>query len=112
MKLHEVYAQQMQNHSEGYAIYHPETTSTLRPGICGYFNDHGDWTPIVDLSDSEALNKAGYAALDAVLVKAALRPPAVWGPKASFGVRHKDVEAAFGASSVVVCFFLRSILGI
>ena len=107
MKLHEIYAQQMQNHSEGYAIYHPETTSTLRPGVCGYFNNHGDWTPIVDLSDSEALKKAGYTALDTVLEKAAKRPPAVWGPKTSVGVRSKDMDASFGASFVVVLSFLQ-----
>jgi hypothetical protein len=47
--LHIRYAEAFEELSLGHAILHPCSTDTLRPGVCGYFDDDGDWKSIVDI---------------------------------------------------------------
>ena len=50
----------MQHHPHGYAVYEPVSSTDLRPGSCGFFDDSGGWTTIAQLDDIESLKRAGF----------------------------------------------------
>ncbi|KAH7235535.1 hypothetical protein BKA59DRAFT_532974 [Fusarium tricinctum] len=94
------YYKSMQHHSYGYALYEPAPFTRLRPGSLGYLDEHHRWRPILDLLDSEALERAGYSSLGD------LRPaePNVcrFGPKTSNNTTETsiDLEAGVGAAAM------------
>src|SRR5580692_9603574 len=47
--LHMLYAQGFQYDSLGYGLLHPCSSDRLLPGVCGYFDEEGDWRTIVDI---------------------------------------------------------------
>jgi hypothetical protein len=47
--LHMLYAQGFQSDSLGYGLLHPCWSDRLHPGVCGYFDEEGDWRTIVDI---------------------------------------------------------------
>lgn len=98
MKLHEIYAQQMTNHSQGHALYHPLLTSSIKPGACGYFNSLGNWNPIADLSDNKKLQAAGFRPVIEQLEEAQPGPTEEWGPRCSKTVKHSVIDLQAGAS--------------
>jgi hypothetical protein len=56
MSLLQQYEEQMkENHPYGMALYKPQSTKVLRPGSVGYWNQLGDWNPIVQLDDPASL---------------------------------------------------------
>jgi hypothetical protein len=49
--LHMVYANQFSNHPEGHALYTKVSASHMKPGVCGFFSESGQWTPVQDIAD-------------------------------------------------------------
>ncbi|KAI9737656.1 MAG: hypothetical protein M1818_005660 [Claussenomyces sp. TS43310] len=100
-KLHELYAEHMaKRHDYGYPLYEPEAEQIIRPGLCGYINQHGLWNPIVDLEDLEDLQAKGLTALMEVLAHAPDKNDINWGPKCSENVSGRRVGAQIGASAL------------
>jgi hypothetical protein len=54
------YAQLMINHPCGWALYKAPSSKDLRPGACGYFDAHGDWHCIVQLTDKASVKERGW----------------------------------------------------
>ena len=52
--LHVVYADQFSNHPEGHALYTKVYASHMKPGVCGFFSESGQWTPVQDIADTRA----------------------------------------------------------
>jgi hypothetical protein len=50
--LHVVYADQFSNHPEGHALYTKVSASHMKPGVCGFFSENGQWTPVQDIADT------------------------------------------------------------
>ncbi|RFN47287.1 hypothetical protein FIE12Z_8469 [Fusarium flagelliforme] len=94
------YLNSMKHHPYGNALYEPAPFSRLQPGSLGYLDDLQRWHPILNLLDSEALEKAGYSPLGD------LRPsePDVrrFGPMLSKSAAKTDVnlEAGVGAAAM------------
>ena len=97
-QLHEVYADEMANHSLGRSLYHPVWSSFIKPGSCGYFNDLGNWNPIADLSDAKKLEQDGYRPVSEILEKAPTGPPTEWGPRHLNSVNYAVIEMKAGVS--------------
>ncbi|SPJ87766.1 uncharacterized protein FTOL_12235 [Fusarium torulosum] len=57
------YYKSMQHHPYGYALFEPAPFTRLQPGSLGYLDEFHLWHPILDLLDSEALERAGYPPL-------------------------------------------------
>ena len=94
--LNRIYAEQMKHHPQGYALYEPFSTTSLKPGACGYFDDYGTWNPIVQLDDNESLIKRGFEPPDEELEEADDNTNIVWGPKCSSGVKGVKVDIPVG----------------
>lgn len=45
----QLYNTLMAHYRYGYALYHPESSLFLRPGICGYIDGEGQWHTMVDI---------------------------------------------------------------
>ncbi|KAF8197044.1 hypothetical protein BJ912DRAFT_1080205 [Pholiota molesta] len=45
----------MENHPFGIALYRPPSSSEVKPGIIGYFDEFGSWNTIADLADQDDL---------------------------------------------------------
>lgn len=100
--LQNTYRESMRNHPYGYALYEPESSNILKPGVCGYLTDNGQWTPLVgnnlrvDLGDAESLRLNGLTSFEN-LARAAPDTRA-WGPKTSRQVVGTRVDFTAGAS--------------
>jgi len=57
--LNRIYANEMQDHPYGYALYQPVFNNIIKPGAAGFFTAEGFWSPLADLTDPESLNAAG-----------------------------------------------------
>ncbi|KAK5208647.1 hypothetical protein LTR47_004175 [Exophiala xenobiotica] len=53
---------------EGWAFWKKVAKTRLRPGMCGYFDEQGDWQPIVDITDKKAVKDAGYTYIQGISV--------------------------------------------
>jgi len=104
--MHIRYAQEFEDQSLGHALLHPSSTLRLHPGVCGYFDDEGDWRTIVDIpkiktevsTKPEDLN---FTSLEGTPVL----PEAItmnWEPKCSSDVKYHKVDAK--ASAGYACF--------
>jgi hypothetical protein len=40
---HLKYPKALEYNSHGYALYHPQQSSSIQLGTAGYFDDEGDW---------------------------------------------------------------------
>ena len=103
--MHVQYAEGFQHQSLGYALLHPSSTERLHPGVCGYFDDEGDWKTIVDIpqiKDGEvaALGDLKFVPLDNI---PPLPQPTVmrWEPKCSADVEFTKVDGDASAAYVV-----------
>ncbi|KAI0444183.1 hypothetical protein F4803DRAFT_512294 [Xylaria telfairii] len=45
----QIYNSLMTYHRYGYALYHPEASLVLKPGVCGYIDGDGEWHTMVDI---------------------------------------------------------------
>lgn len=96
---HVRYAAEFGELSLGLALLHPCTTSRLHPGVCGYFDDQGDFKTIVDIPQIKTQvsvdpDEYEFTSLDDQLK---LPEPTVmrWEPKVSSNVTlNKDTGEA------------------
>lgn len=97
------YAEQMQCHPYGTALYRPQPRDTFHPGMVGYFNDDGDWNPIIDLSQcsqpsfTQSVFTASLALPDD-LPAMAIPEEHTWGPKLGNTTRVRQIDLTAGIS--------------
>lgn len=90
-QLNQVYATALdKDHPYGYALYEPVPSSVLKPGTFGYIAEDDLWTPLLDLSDTAAVQRAGFLPFSGV--RRAPTDSRVWGPKLSSSVKQSDVD--------------------
>ncbi|KAI9743314.1 MAG: hypothetical protein M1818_003160 [Claussenomyces sp. TS43310] len=91
--LNRIYAEEMRHYPYGYALYQPASTAVIKPGIVGYFDSTGFWSPLADLNDTTALKAAGLTPPKHPLSPA---PPQdqTWGPMTSKSVTGHDLKAS------------------
>lgn len=95
-KLDQQYANIMQNHPFGIAMYRPLSQLLFKVGACGYFDDFGSWQPIVDLEQPDQLLRKNLSPVDDELEKAPLDEGIRWGPKVSSHTKAKKIELSGG----------------
>lgn len=93
-----VYARCFQNQPEGHAVYEPLTTNELKPGICGFWDHHGNWQTIADLSDLKALSSSGYTFVPGLEYKSITRGK--WRVRTSEHVTKLEIGAGVNVRSV------------
>ncbi|KAJ5344843.1 hypothetical protein N7452_002847 [Penicillium brevicompactum] len=59
----EEYAALMNRNGDGYYLYKPQPYAEIHPGVIGFFDRHGGWTTITDLSIPGRVEKDGYTSL-------------------------------------------------
>jgi hypothetical protein len=96
--MHIMYAEAFQGESLGYGLLHPCSSDRLHPGVCGYFDEEGDWRTIVDIPQigegkPSALGDLQLSPLESVPT---LPPPEVvrWEPKSSSDVSTSKTSAS------------------
>ena len=98
-KLHEIYAQHLaKRHDYGYPLYEPTSRTIIKPGVCGYIDQHGQWNPVADLNKPEELKQKGLTTPREALVVAPDDRHISWGPKCSEAVKGRRLGAEAGAS--------------
>jgi len=108
------YAEAFNDQALGHALLHPCPTERLHPGVCGYFDEDGDWRTIVDiplLKDGKgaSIDSLKFSSLDDTPV---LPPSTVmrWEPKCSNNVQYTKVKADVSAKYFPsICPFNRTI---
>ncbi|KAF9483645.1 hypothetical protein BDN70DRAFT_958120 [Pholiota conissans] len=100
-KLDLEYAETMENHPFGIALYRPPSTSEVRPGIVGYFDEFGSWNTIADLADLDGLQQKGLS-LPEELVKAPADNGIKWGPKVSSNTKATKIDLSAGVYVVLL----------
>ena len=96
-RMHLQYAEAFNDQALGYGLIHPVSTERLHPGVCGYFDDDGDWKTIVDIpkidGQVKALGDLHFTPLDEV---PALPSPTSmrWEPKCSSTVSYTKDSAS------------------
>lgn len=97
------YQQSMLKHPYGYALYEPESSTTLQPGFCGYLTELGQWTPLlgvdqapIHLGDASSLARNGLTPF--VHFQRAPSDERAWGPKMSGRMNQRKVDLDVGAS--------------
>jgi len=55
---------------EGWAFWKKVANTKVRPGMCGYFDEQGDWQLVVDITDKDEVEKAGYTYIEGINVTA------------------------------------------
>ena len=94
-KLDIQYAETMQDHPFGIALYYPPPSTVLKPGAVGYFDAYGSWNIIADLEDATELARNGFSA-PANLVKAPIDNGIRWGPKTSSNTKATKIDLSAG----------------
>ncbi|KAJ3504050.1 hypothetical protein NLJ89_g8143 [Agrocybe chaxingu] len=95
-KLDQQYADIMQHHPFGIALYRPLPLSTFNIGSCGYFDEFGSWNPIAHLKNIDSLQEKGLAIPDDELERAPIEDGIEWGPKTSKRTKEMKVELSGG----------------
>lgn len=93
------YNKSMKPLGHGHGFYEPEAAEKVRRGVCGYIDDAGTWRHIVDLTDRQELEAAGFTS-PGHLVKAVPRKD-VWGYATSEGVNTIKSELELGGDAGV-----------
>ena len=65
----EEYAALMNRNGDGYYLYKPQPYARLHPGVVGFFDKHGGWTTITDVSIPGQPEKDGYTSFGFELEK-------------------------------------------
>lgn len=104
--LNRIYADEMQNHPYGYGLYQPVFNRVIKPGVVGFFDPDGFWSPLADLTDPESLKAAGLKPPKHALSPA---PPQnqTWGPMTSKSVSGQNLDASAGTEYVSHLILLR-----
>lgn len=95
-KLDEQYAEIMDDHPFGVALYRPLPTSILRPGSLGYFDEFGAWNLIAHLADGPELLAKGLDKLEDEIAMAPPEDGIKWGPKISSATKATKLELSGG----------------
>ncbi|KAH8896412.1 hypothetical protein GQ53DRAFT_803831 [Thozetella sp. PMI_491] len=86
-----VYARCFQRRKEGHAIYEGVSAEDMRPGVCGFFDDDGDWKQIVDTNKPSDLEAGGFTQLTGVTTS--IKPvKESWGMMASSSMKKLKLE--------------------
>ncbi len=67
-----IFAKCFQYQPEGWAFWKKVASRRLRPGMCGYFDEQGDWQLIVDVTNKVEVENAGYSYIEGINVAADL----------------------------------------
>ncbi|KAJ6121962.1 hypothetical protein N7512_004427 [Penicillium capsulatum] len=87
----EEYAALMNRNGDGYYLYKPQSYVKLHPGVIGFFDRHGAWTTITDVSIPGQPEKDGYTGFGYDLVSD--KPEtATWNTRAS----SSEAQHSFG----------------
>lgn len=97
--LNRIYADEMQNHPYGYALYQPMFSSVIKPGAVGFFDASGFWSPVADLTDVKSLEAAGLKPPHHALSAAPLQNQ-TWGPMTSKSVSGHNLDTSSGTKYV------------
>lgn len=98
-RLDRVFAQLLQHHPYGWALYKKATTRDVHPGCCGYFDTDGDWHTLVDLmsSDEDLTQKGWKSPSDSFNSRDEEPQTLIWGPKTSKTVVSRQLGGEAGA---------------
>ncbi|GIK01981.1 hypothetical protein Aspvir_006024 [Aspergillus viridinutans] len=91
ISIQEEYAQLMEPNGDGHYLYKPQPFSTLHPGAIGYFDRHGDWNLITDISEPGHPEGLGFTGLDRPLRRKEPKE-SMWKTRSS----GSEAEASFG----------------
>lgn len=102
--LNNIYRESLSKHPYGYALYEPQSSKVVKPGVCGYINPQdGTFVPLtgagnkfIDILDNESLQSSGLSQLDNVVL--AEPDHKYWGPKTSARVHGAKVNFEANAS--------------
>ncbi|KAL6412602.1 hypothetical protein AUP68_03806 [Ilyonectria robusta] len=102
-RLDRVFAQLLQHHPYGWALYKKATTREVHPGCCGYFDTDGDWHTLVDLtsSDEDLTQKGWKSPSDSFKSRDEEPQTLIWGPKTSKTVVSRQLGGEVGAPLVM-----------
>jgi hypothetical protein len=98
--LNNLYRKALLKHPYGYALYEPESSKLVKPGVCGYINhEDGRFIPLIgarlkkiDLGDPDSLALNGLSALNDLQI--AEPDERSWGPKTSRTVKGVKVDTS------------------
>jgi hypothetical protein len=87
--LNNIYRESLSKHPYGYALYEPQSSKVIKPGVCGYIDqEDGSFVPLtgagnkfINLTDNESLQLNGLSPLHNVVP--AEPEKKYWGPKTS-----------------------------
>ncbi|KAF9523335.1 hypothetical protein CPB83DRAFT_863086 [Crepidotus variabilis] len=97
-KLDQKYAEMMENHPFGIALFHPPPSGTFKPGVCGYFDEYGAWNPICDLLDTKGLAAKGLSPVEQEPERAPLENGIKWGPQMSTDTKASKLNMKGGVA--------------
>jgi hypothetical protein len=63
ISIYEEYAKLMEPNGDGHYLYKPQPFSKLHPGAIGYFDSHGKWNLITDISVPGDPESKGFTGL-------------------------------------------------
>ncbi|KAJ6013230.1 hypothetical protein N7540_007821 [Penicillium herquei] len=89
----EEYAALMNRNGDGYYLYKPQPCTKLHPGVIGFFDRHGGWTTITDVSIPGQAEKDGYTGFGIELVRDTPEK-ASWDTRAS----SSEAQHSFGVT--------------
>ncbi|OTA82498.1 hypothetical protein M434DRAFT_37076 [Hypoxylon sp. CO27-5] len=98
--LYELYNRHMERYGLGYALLEPESSYDLKPGVCGYIDDHGTWRPLLDITDKSAVEEAGCTHIQQNKLVRSRTSRYRWGPKYTDTVSYKKANVKAGASGL------------
>ncbi|KAF7181206.1 hypothetical protein CNMCM7691_000335 [Aspergillus felis] len=91
ISIQEEYAQLMEPNGDGHYLYRPQPFSKLHPGAIGYFDRHGAWNLITDLSEPGHPEGLGFTGLSRTLHRTEPQE-SMWKTRSS----GSEAEASFG----------------
>ncbi|KAJ5242602.1 uncharacterized protein N7469_000929 [Penicillium citrinum] len=91
---HEEYAELMNSYGDGYYLFRPQPFSECHPGAIGYFDQHGTFQKITDLSEPGRPEKDGFTSFGRTLERSPSREEG-WRTRAS----GKEAEHSFGVDA-------------
>ncbi|KAM0344801.1 hypothetical protein ACHAPU_007177 [Fusarium lateritium] len=93
------YAELMQAHPFGTALYLPVPSSEFQPGSIGYFDSTGAWNPIGNITTQSNL-PPGLSPIDETTLNRAPADEQIWGPKLGTETRGRAVDLSAGVGSI------------
>jgi hypothetical protein len=97
MKLGRQYTENMSLPELGHALYHPVSSSALKIGDVGYFNDLGAWQYLCNVTDAKSLSEYNLMPIEGKLRKAPPDENIEWGPM--LAEHTKGTEAGLAAKA-------------